>query len=665
MPGDRYPVGKTLLENFISRTNDTKKYDKKGAPRSQARLALEQQRARREKQASFKEVVKEVTSGKQSENKDVVELRRGIGLCSACFFLSIALLVLGLLALYAKDYKKDDVLEIIERWSRQPVETEPVLPTRSPKVEPDLEHTEVDEEQQKLEHKEKHKHDAVASVIDVEQPIPGVLEYLSPPPPGGDNSTSGEIPDAVGPESSEVARSDAPAPGQAPSEASGSSEATTTNATGSSLQFSEDPVSSIPRLFGDHRHVSLVAPPECVLRSRTSDKPLVGLPLPRSSLDAELVRLILPTDPVSEGDIYCQFLTRQCLELAECEAYIEQQELQVQLLADKAQGVDAEVATEAHARQFKQVLKQYHVGWLPSERAHLPVVRAFELQMEASERMGGAQPHRAVTDADKELLASWGQIKGMEVPIDDPSLPAVVAQNALKIYMADPFERVRDLKRKLKLMSFPFGMATMARKAAIELDQTMLEGELLRKIERLAAAVSLMEQALSAARQSARFAQVRLVQQGAVGKEVVQAEEEEEDKWPHPITREDALEAGVKDVDWFPPRPPPSTLVDGVDASNLPLSTDAGDVKKREEAESARQRIYQRARLSKVYRELNKTDQLVHAPGMGKGFMGRCAYVADMRDEGLGRCVGSFARRPIHRTANLDHQRQRRHRSGG
>jgi hypothetical protein len=36
-----------------------------------------------------------------------------------------------------------------------------------------------------------------------------------------------------------------------------------------------------------------------------------------------------------------------------------------------------------------------------------------------------------------------------------------------------------------------------------------------------------------------------------------------------------------------------------------------------------------------VYRELNRTGQLAHVDGMRAGFMGRCAYVADMRSEGL------------------------------
>ena len=47
--------------------------------------------------------------------------------------------------------------------------------------------------------------------------------------------------------------------------------------------------------------------------------------------------------------------------------------------------------------------------------------------------------------------------------MDDPSLPAVVAQNTLKRYLPDPYERARDLKHKLKQMRLPFGMTALAR----------------------------------------------------------------------------------------------------------------------------------------------------------------------------------------------------------
>jgi hypothetical protein len=62
------------------------------------------------------------------------------------------------------------------------------------------------------------------------------------------------------------------------------------------------------------------------------DKPLVGAALPRSSLDAELYHLILPSVTMTRGDVDCQFLTKKCLQLAEQEAYLEQLDYQLTLL---------------------------------------------------------------------------------------------------------------------------------------------------------------------------------------------------------------------------------------------------------------------------------------------------------------------------------------------
>eukprot|EP00238_Polyblepharides_amylifera_P001673 CAMPEP_0196573074 /NCGR_PEP_ID=MMETSP1081-20130531/3031_1 /TAXON_ID=36882 /ORGANISM="Pyramimonas amylifera, Strain CCMP720" /LENGTH=927 /DNA_ID=CAMNT_0041890645 /DNA_START=52 /DNA_END=2835 /DNA_ORIENTATION=- len=278
------------------------------------------------------------------------------------------------------------------------------------------------------------------------------------------------------------------------------------------------------------KHTKLIAPMQCVLSNtqgvRRGDNALVGSPLAEG--DSKILRLMRDNDDLSELDRTCQFLTKECVEQAEKERFYD--DMQSKTLNLKMQGEQLRAAVEAQEKESeeqlslardqdrhnKKVLQHYFEVWVPEqEQVYMDLVDDFERrvmkpaqQMKVAQKsQGRAKKGGAAVGVDGEV-SGWAVAKSYHLLYDaDPEHP---------VDRRDPYSRAHDLSFRRDGTKQVLGMAEQALKAAQGLGQVHLEEKLQKKVRRLSSVLLAMRTAYKAAQKSADMLRAHLDQIGGM-----------------------------------------------------------------------------------------------------------------------------------------------------